>query len=179
LVQSLFLEDCPIHTAAFAAGGSWVVAAGRRPFYYVADLNTGESCHNSWGCNSSREGVHMMCLCSCAPPGQVLKDTLCCSIAPSVSAAWCQKCLREVHCSTQVTRWPFVLVSSCRSAGACGHAPLRQPCALGHTQQQSLGQPEACGCTGRWQHSQAARWQQHQGRWSGSWQQGWCWHEEL
>lgn len=41
LVQSLYLEDCPIHTAAFAAGGNWVVAAGRRPFYYVADLNTG------------------------------------------------------------------------------------------------------------------------------------------
>ncbi|KAF8072604.1 U3 small nucleolar RNA-associated-like protein [Scenedesmus sp. PABB004] len=41
LVSSLFLEDCPIHTAAFAAGGATVVAAGRRPFYYVADLHSG------------------------------------------------------------------------------------------------------------------------------------------
>ncbi|KAF6264482.1 WD40-repeat-containing domain protein [Scenedesmus sp. NREL 46B-D3] len=42
LVQSLFLQDCPIHTAAFAAGGSKVVAAGRRPFYYIADLHTAQ-----------------------------------------------------------------------------------------------------------------------------------------
>eukprot|EP00878_Enallax_costatus_P004426 GHUV01004666.1.p1 GENE.GHUV01004666.1~~GHUV01004666.1.p1 ORF type:complete len:513 (+),score=175.81 GHUV01004666.1:273-1811(+) len=39
LVQSLFLQDCPIHSAAFAAGGNAVVAAGRRPFYYIADLH--------------------------------------------------------------------------------------------------------------------------------------------
>lgn len=42
LVQSLFLEDCPIHSAAFAAGGTKVVAAGRRPFYYIADLHTAQ-----------------------------------------------------------------------------------------------------------------------------------------
>jgi U3 small nucleolar RNA-associated protein 18 len=42
LVQSLFLQDCPIHTAAFAAGGSKVVAAGRRPFYYIADMHTAQ-----------------------------------------------------------------------------------------------------------------------------------------
>jgi U3 small nucleolar RNA-associated protein 18 len=42
LVQSLFLQDCPIHTAAFAAGGNKVVAAGRRPFYYIADLHTAQ-----------------------------------------------------------------------------------------------------------------------------------------
>eukprot|EP00775_Hariotina_reticulata_P010513 gene10513-10672_t len=42
LVQSLFLEDCPIQHAAFAAGGSVVVAAGRRPFFYVADLDSGK-----------------------------------------------------------------------------------------------------------------------------------------
>eukprot|EP00879_Flechtneria_rotunda_P019216 GHRR01020177.1.p1 GENE.GHRR01020177.1~~GHRR01020177.1.p1 ORF type:complete len:484 (+),score=161.27 GHRR01020177.1:607-2058(+) len=42
LVQSLYLQDCPIHTAAFAAGGNIVVAAGRRPCYYIADLHTGQ-----------------------------------------------------------------------------------------------------------------------------------------
>lgn len=42
LVQSLFLQDCPIHSAAFASGGNVVVAAGRRPFYYIADLHTGK-----------------------------------------------------------------------------------------------------------------------------------------
>jgi U3 small nucleolar RNA-associated protein 18 len=42
LVQSLYLQDCPIHTAAFAGGGSSIVAAGRRPFFYVADLHTGQ-----------------------------------------------------------------------------------------------------------------------------------------
>ena len=37
-VQSLFLADLPVHTAHFVAGGTQVVAAGRRPFFYVADL---------------------------------------------------------------------------------------------------------------------------------------------
>lgn len=41
LLQSIFLADCPVHSAAFAAGGRRVVAAGRRPFYYVADLESG------------------------------------------------------------------------------------------------------------------------------------------
>lgn len=37
-VQSIFLEDCPIRTAAFSGGGHHIVAAGRRPFFYVYDL---------------------------------------------------------------------------------------------------------------------------------------------
>jgi U3 small nucleolar RNA-associated protein 18 len=38
LVQTLYLGDCPIVNAAFAAGGQMAVAAGRRPFYYLVDL---------------------------------------------------------------------------------------------------------------------------------------------
>lgn len=38
LVQSLFLEDLPVHTAAFALGGTKVLATGRRRHFYVADL---------------------------------------------------------------------------------------------------------------------------------------------
>mmetsp|Transcript_21125 Transcript_21125/g.54156 ORF Transcript_21125/g.54156 Transcript_21125/m.54156 type:complete len:301 (-) Transcript_21125:69-971(-) len=37
-VQSLFLEDCPITNAAFSGGGQHIVAAGRRPFFYIYDL---------------------------------------------------------------------------------------------------------------------------------------------
>jgi U3 small nucleolar RNA-associated protein 18 len=37
-VQSLFLDDMPIHTAHFAAAGSCVVASGRRSFFYILDL---------------------------------------------------------------------------------------------------------------------------------------------
>eukprot|EP00882_Tetradesmus_deserticola_P018443 GHRQ01019810.1.p2 GENE.GHRQ01019810.1~~GHRQ01019810.1.p2 ORF type:complete len:191 (-),score=89.59 GHRQ01019810.1:798-1370(-) len=63
LVQSLFLQDCPIHTAAFAAGGGKVVAAGRRPFYYIADLNTAQlervvtppSIHHQGGVSSAQQ----------------------------------------------------------------------------------------------------------------------------
>lgn len=39
-VQSIYIEDMPIHQASFADGGSKVVAAGRRPFFYVLDLET-------------------------------------------------------------------------------------------------------------------------------------------
>jgi U3 small nucleolar RNA-associated protein 18 len=38
LIQSLFLEDLPIHTARFAAEGAQIVASGRRRFFYVVDL---------------------------------------------------------------------------------------------------------------------------------------------
>lgn len=40
-IQSIFFEDMPIHTAAFARGGSVVVASGRRSFFYVLDLPAG------------------------------------------------------------------------------------------------------------------------------------------
>ncbi|RMZ57213.1 hypothetical protein APUTEX25_004047 [Auxenochlorella protothecoides] len=40
LVQSLFLEDLPVHAAAFAAGGRKVLATGRRKYFYVADLES-------------------------------------------------------------------------------------------------------------------------------------------
>lgn len=39
-VQSIFIKDMPIHQASFADGGSKVVASGRRPFFYVLDLET-------------------------------------------------------------------------------------------------------------------------------------------
>lgn len=38
LVQSLFLADLPVLSARFVAGGTQVVASGRRPFFYVANL---------------------------------------------------------------------------------------------------------------------------------------------
>jgi len=38
-VQSVFFQDMPIHHAAFTNGGAQVVAAGRRKFFYVLDLN--------------------------------------------------------------------------------------------------------------------------------------------
>lgn len=41
LIQTIHLQDTPIHKAAFAAGGSLAVAAGRRPFFYIYDLNAG------------------------------------------------------------------------------------------------------------------------------------------
>ncbi|KAK9839364.1 hypothetical protein WJX84_010773 [Apatococcus fuscideae] len=37
-VQSVFLEDMPIHQAAFCRGGSQAVVAGRRKFFYIFDL---------------------------------------------------------------------------------------------------------------------------------------------
>lgn len=37
-VQSLYLEDLPIHQAAFACDGQQVVAVGRRKFFYIIDL---------------------------------------------------------------------------------------------------------------------------------------------
>lgn len=40
-VQSLFLQDFPIHKAAFVPDGSGVVAAGRRNFFFVYDLEAG------------------------------------------------------------------------------------------------------------------------------------------
>ncbi|XP_020572561.1 U3 small nucleolar RNA-associated protein 18 homolog isoform X2 [Phalaenopsis equestris] len=38
LVQSIFLEDCPIRNASFLPNGSQVILAGRRKFFYVFDL---------------------------------------------------------------------------------------------------------------------------------------------
>lgn len=38
LIQSLFLEDMPVHCAAFCQGGTKVLATGRRKHFYVADL---------------------------------------------------------------------------------------------------------------------------------------------
>ncbi|KAK9786493.1 hypothetical protein WJX73_003878 [Symbiochloris irregularis] len=37
-IQSIYLEDLPIHKAAFARGGSQVVATGRRKHFYILDL---------------------------------------------------------------------------------------------------------------------------------------------
>jgi U3 small nucleolar RNA-associated protein 18 len=39
-VQSIYLEDMPVHKAAFANGGAQVIATGRRSFFYVLDLET-------------------------------------------------------------------------------------------------------------------------------------------
>lgn len=41
-VQGIFLEDFPIHKAAFVPDGSGVVAAGRRNFFFVYDLQAGK-----------------------------------------------------------------------------------------------------------------------------------------
>lgn len=38
LVQSLFLDDLPIHTAHWGGDGQYVVAGGRRKHIYVFDL---------------------------------------------------------------------------------------------------------------------------------------------
>lgn len=38
LVQSIFLEDCPMHKASFLPDGSRVILSGRRKFFYVFDL---------------------------------------------------------------------------------------------------------------------------------------------
>ena len=38
LVQALYLEDLPVHTARFANGGAQVIASGRRKFFYAIDL---------------------------------------------------------------------------------------------------------------------------------------------
>ncbi|KAJ0963286.1 hypothetical protein J5N97_028408 [Dioscorea zingiberensis] len=37
-VQSIFIEDCPIHNASFLPDGSQVILAGRRKFFYSVDL---------------------------------------------------------------------------------------------------------------------------------------------
>lgn len=37
-VQTLFLEDMPVHKAAFTNHGAQVVATGRRPFFYIVDI---------------------------------------------------------------------------------------------------------------------------------------------
>lgn len=39
-VQSIFLEDMPVHKAAFSGGGAQVIVTGRRSFFYVLDLET-------------------------------------------------------------------------------------------------------------------------------------------
>lgn len=41
-VQSIFLEDMPIHKAAFGLDGTHVIAAGRRKFFYTLDLLAGK-----------------------------------------------------------------------------------------------------------------------------------------
>lgn len=38
VLQTVFLEDCPIQQAAFTGGGGQLVAAGRRPHFYVYDM---------------------------------------------------------------------------------------------------------------------------------------------
>ena len=40
-VQSVFLDDCPVHRAAFALGGQQILAVGRRPHFYVYDVAAG------------------------------------------------------------------------------------------------------------------------------------------
>ncbi|ONK72390.1 uncharacterized protein A4U43_C04F18930 [Asparagus officinalis] len=37
-VQSMFIEDCPIHKASFLPDGSQVILSGRRKFFYTFDL---------------------------------------------------------------------------------------------------------------------------------------------
>ncbi|WOL15398.1 hypothetical protein Cni_G24179 [Canna indica] len=37
-IQSIFIEDCPIHKASFLPDGSEVILAGRRKFFYSFDL---------------------------------------------------------------------------------------------------------------------------------------------
>ncbi|KAF3500868.1 hypothetical protein F2Q69_00044900 [Brassica cretica] len=37
-IQSIFLEDCPIHKAAFLPNGSQVIVSGRRKYFYSFDL---------------------------------------------------------------------------------------------------------------------------------------------
>ncbi|KAH7673690.1 U3 small nucleolar RNA-associated protein 18 [Dioscorea alata] len=37
-VQSIFIEDCPIHKASFLPDGSQVILSGRRKFFYSVDL---------------------------------------------------------------------------------------------------------------------------------------------
>ena len=44
----MFFEDLPIHTADYLPGGTHVVAAGRRKFFYVRAINTG---HDYFGHN--------------------------------------------------------------------------------------------------------------------------------
>lgn len=40
-MQGVFLEDLPLHSAHFAAGGNEVLMMGRRPFFYQLDLGSG------------------------------------------------------------------------------------------------------------------------------------------
>lgn len=39
-VQSVYLQDCPIHTAAFVDAGNKVLCSGRRKHVYVYDLHS-------------------------------------------------------------------------------------------------------------------------------------------
>ncbi|KAG1679825.1 hypothetical protein FOA52_012738 [Chlamydomonas sp. UWO 241] len=41
-VQSIFLDDMPVHKAAFACGGTHIIAVGRRPHFYMCDLAAGK-----------------------------------------------------------------------------------------------------------------------------------------
>ncbi len=49
LVESLFLEDLPIHTAHWGGDGQYVVASGRRKYFYVFDL-AAQRCERVQGC---------------------------------------------------------------------------------------------------------------------------------
>lgn len=37
-IQSIFVEDCPVHKASFLPDGSEVIQSGRRKFFYSFDL---------------------------------------------------------------------------------------------------------------------------------------------
>ncbi|KAK9791599.1 hypothetical protein WJX73_001142 [Symbiochloris irregularis] len=63
-IQSIYLEDLPIHKAAFARGGSQVVATGRRKHFYILDLEAAkvERVQSLVGCSakiatSGRDGI--------------------------------------------------------------------------------------------------------------------------
>lgn len=54
LVQSLFLDDLPIHTAHWGGGGQYVVAGGRRKHIYIFDL-LAQKCERVQGCLGAQE----------------------------------------------------------------------------------------------------------------------------
>uniref|UniRef100_A0A7S2GVY7 Anaphase-promoting complex subunit 4 WD40 domain-containing protein n=1 Tax=Octactis speculum TaxID=3111310 RepID=A0A7S2GVY7_9STRA len=41
-VHSIFLPDCPVHSASWTRGGDEVIVSGRRPFFYVYDAINGD-----------------------------------------------------------------------------------------------------------------------------------------
>lgn len=40
-LQTVFFEDCPVTKAAFCLGGSSVLCAGRRPHFYMYNVDAG------------------------------------------------------------------------------------------------------------------------------------------